>query len=193
MVPDVELIKLVAAGVLSGGVIAAVLGIVFQRRIATLAEQIKADYQRRLNIFQSERSWKEKSVSELLGPMYIQFDRSSRAFKRWEGKNAYLEVHVIKVANQTIRDFLLTKPHLIPPELLDSAGKLVEHYDRWLEEFDRVRGGERPDLEAPFVFVGPAGYPFPKDAEQRFKETFRSYWTALYGQPEGTTEEDVGH
>lgn len=178
--PDAGIWRLLAAGILSGGVIAAILGIMFQRRAATLAEEIKTDYQKRLSVFQAERAWKERSVSELLGPMYIQFDRSARAFERWEGRNTYLEVHVIKVANQTIRDLLLTKPHLIPPEVLEGAGKLIEHYDRWLEEFGRLREGQKPDLDAPFVFVGPAGYPFPKGAEQQFKKIFRSYWNDLF-------------
>jgi hypothetical protein len=45
-----------------------------------------------------------------------------------------------------------------------------------------VRGPDAadPDLEAPFVFVGPKGYPFPTDAEQAFRETYRNMWGELY-------------
>jgi hypothetical protein len=128
----------------------------------------------------SQRTWKERSVSELLGPVCIQLDRTGRAFRRWQVKNLYLEVKVIREGDIAIRDLLLKSPHLIPPELHDDAGLLIQHYDRWLEEFERVRQPEQPNLESPFVFVGPAGYPFPKESEQRFHEMYRKYWTDLY-------------
>jgi hypothetical protein len=70
---------------------------------------------------------------------------------------------------------------LIPPELLEDAGKLVEHYDVWLEKFEKQRLAEQPDLETPFTFVGPEGYPFPRQSAQRFKDKFREYWGQLYG------------
>jgi hypothetical protein len=84
----------------------------------------------------------------------------------------FLEANVIKKGNETIRDLLLTKPYLIPIDLLEDAGRLIQHYDRWLEEFERLRLAEKPDLDTPFAFVGPAGFPFPQDAEEHFKSAF---------------------
>jgi hypothetical protein len=57
----------------------------------------------------------------------------------------------------------------------------VEHYDRWLEEYARVRDEQNPDLDSPFVFAGPKGFPFPTDAEMHFHEAFRNYWQELFG------------
>jgi hypothetical protein len=37
-----------------------------------------------------------------------------------------------------------------------------------LEEFERVRGDKKRSEEEPFVFAAPKGFPFPRDAEQRF-------------------------
>jgi hypothetical protein len=128
----------------------------------------------------SQRAWKERSVAELLGPMNMQFDRTKRAFDRWQDQNLYLEVKVIKIGNETIRDLLLTKGHLIPPELLNDAGKLIEHYDVWLEVFERLRGGKEPDLKSKFTFAGPEGFPFPTEAETRFKAKYHEYWSQLY-------------
>jgi len=162
--------QLLAVALLSGAVASTIMSVVFTGYVTRVVEEVR-----------SQRAWKERSVTELLGPMNIQFGRTKRAFDRWNEKNLYLEAKVIKVGNETIRDLLLTKGHLIPPELLDDAGKLIEHYDVWLELFERQRGGKEPDLETPFTFAGPKGHPFPMDAEERFRLKYYQYWKELYG------------
>lgn len=173
--------NLMIAGLLSGAVISAVLGSILLRRAKQIEAEIKSQYDRNLAIFQSNRLWKEQSVSELLGPINIQLERTSRASRRWRTQNLFLEAKVIMQGNMVIRDLLLTKSHLIPPELQEDAGKLIEHYDIWLEEFDRLRNTEKPDLETRFVFVGPKGFPFPKDSENLFKKKYQEMWSDLYG------------
>jgi hypothetical protein len=162
--------QLVAAALISGTVVSAVAGILFTGYVTRVTEEVR-----------SQRTWKERSVADLLGPMNIQFDRTKRAFDRWKQKNLYLEAKVIKTGNETIRDLLLTKGYLIPPELLNDAGKLVEHYDVWIEIFERQRGGKEPDLKSDFTFAGSEGFPFPGDAETRFRAKYRQYWNELYG------------
>lgn len=162
--------QLVVAALISGTFVSAVAGVLFTGYVTRVTEEVR-----------SQRTWKERSVADLLGPMNIQFDRTKRAFDRWQKKNLYLEAKVIKVGNETIRDLLLTKGHLVPPELLDDAGKLVEHYDVWLEVFERQRGGKEPDLKSAFVFAGPEGFSFPHEAEEKFRATYRKYWQDLYG------------
>jgi hypothetical protein len=175
---------LLLAAVISSGVASAIAALVvrllFDRRLTRISEEIKADFERQLLLYRSDREWRERSVAELLGPVYIHLDRSARAFRRWRAKNVFIETAIMKEGNIAVRDLLLSKAHLLPPELLEHAGKLVEHYDRWLEEFERVRGGETPDLDAPFVFVGPQGYPFPQEAERAFRACFRRMWDDLY-------------
>lgn len=111
--------------------------------------------------------------------MYIQFDRTKRAFDRWDGKNLYLEANVIREGNTIIRDILLTKGHLIPSDLLEHAGKLIDHYDNWLEEFDRVRIKKESGENVAFFFT----YDFPRDSVAAFKESFRKIRDELY-QPD---------
>lgn len=163
-------VQLVVAALISGAVASTIVGVIFTGYVTRVKEEVR-----------SQRVWKERSVAELLGPMNIQFDRTKRAFDRWNERNLYLEAKVIKVGNETIRNLLLTRGHLIPPELLEDAGKLIEHYDVWLELFEKQRGGKEPDLESPFTFAGPKGYPFPTAAEKRFKEKYQQYWNELYG------------
>lgn len=165
------LLQTLLASLVSGAVIAAIGG-----------AWIKGRMDQQFLEFQSTHVWKEKCLSVLLGPMVMQLDRCQRAFDRWSEKNIYLEQKIIRVGNETIRDLLLTHGYLIPDDLMGDAGRLIEHYDRWLEEFDKVRGGAEPDLQQEFVFVGPKGFPFPKDAGTRFRERFRSMWKEVYGK-----------
>ena len=81
-----------------------------------------------------------------------------RAFNRYKAKNIYLETKVIAEGNTSIKNLLLSHGHLIPAELLDDAGRLVEHFEVWLEEFERVRDEKKPELETQFVFAGPQGF-----------------------------------
>lgn len=105
---------------------------------------------------------------ELLAPLIVQLDRTKSAFARWTDKNLSLESEIIREGNNEARRLLMTKAHLVPAQLEKDARRLVEHYDRWAEEYDRIRVRQK-DSAAPFVFVGPEGFPFPTDAEERFR------------------------
>jgi hypothetical protein len=168
------------AGAVSGSVIATIVGLVFHRRTTRIEEEIKAQFQSSLEIFRSRRSWKEQSISELLGLVYMQLDRTKSAFDRWRDQNLYLEAKVIGEGNRTIRNLLLEKGHLIPPTLLKDSGQLIEHYDYWLEMYESKRLAESPDLKTEFIFAGPQGYPFPRASAQRFQDEFLRLWDELY-------------
>jgi len=169
MVESVSIGQFAVSTVLSAGVVSVVMGLIFKGFVTKVEAEVK-----------SRRTWKEESVAELLGPLNMQFDRTKRAFIRWNTQNLFLEAKIIRVGNETIRDLLLNKGHLIPPELLEDAGKLIEHYDVWLEKFEKQRSSERPDLETQFVFVGPDGFPFPHESEKKFRNKFNEYWRKLY-------------
>jgi hypothetical protein len=163
--------QLLLTAILSSAVVSTIIGIALHGFKTRAEARAKSRY-----------AWKEQAVTELLAPLYMQFQRTERAFGRWNSKNLYLEMKVVKGGNEAIRDLLLMKGHLIPPELREDAGSLIEHYDVWLEKFEKQRLSESPDLNAPFVFVGPDGYPFPADEERKFRETFKAYWDDLYGK-----------
>ncbi len=96
----------------------------------------------------------------------------------------------MREANQTIRDLLLEKGHLVPQDLLADASRLVAHYDRWLEKYEATRaeretdgGGGATALTADDIFVSVAsdGYPFPVVSANNFHQRFRDTWKELYG------------
>jgi hypothetical protein len=117
----------------------------------------------------------------LLGQLCIQFGRTKRAFQRYNDTNLFLEAKVLKESNERIRDLLLEKPYLIPPELIEDAIRLIEHYHVWLDEFYKQRDSENPNLKAKFIFVRKKGFYFPRDSEQRFKDKYFELWNELYG------------
>ena len=145
-------------------------------------ERVKDDKESPLNEEQARvQAKKEQLLSELLAPMVMQLERTKQAFERWRGKNLYLEAEIIRKGNLAVRDLLIEKAGLVPADLIADANRLVIHYDRWLEEYDRIRGGAEPDLNEPFVFVGPMGYPFPTESERRFKARFEEVRQEVYG------------
>lgn len=174
------LLDALLAALFSGSFLSATLGFLFYRRTKAIEARVSEEMQQGLAVFQSRRSWREQSLAGLLGPMFMQLDRTERAFARWKTKNLYIESKIIREGNLAIRDLLLQKGHLIPPHLLPDASALVEHYDRWLEEFERRRVEQNPEGDADFVFVGPQGYPFPRMSAKRFEAAYREAWEELY-------------
>ena len=181
---EAGLTELILAAVISGGVVSVILTFVlrflFDRRLTTVSEEIKSQFEQQALVYRSNREWREQSVAELLGPVYMQLDRSTRAFGRWRERNDFLEGKVVKEANTQIRDLLLAKGSLLPPDLVEHAGDLIEHYDRWLEEYAVKREGPEAEIDTSPVYVGPKGYPFPDHAEKAFKETFHRMRRELY-------------
>ena len=167
-----------------GAIVTALLNLLFKARLERITIDIKNQADRISTIFRSQYTWREQSLSELLGPVNMLLNRTEGAFRRLTANNKFVEAKILKESNEKIRDLLLQKSHLIPSELIDDANKLVEHYDRYLEEFEKIRGGQNPDLEAPFVFVGPQGFPFPQKSADKFQDKYKQMWNEVYGENE---------
>ena len=83
------------SALLSSGVTVAAFELLSRRHVAEIENSVKAEYDRGLAVFTSERAWKEDAISQLLGPMIMQLDRTNRAFQRYGGNNTYLEAKVL--------------------------------------------------------------------------------------------------
>jgi hypothetical protein len=110
---------------------------------------------------------------ELLLPVKVHLERSDHVFKRWlrnKLKKPNVETEdAIKASNTAISALLRAKWHLLPEELEDDAAELLDHYDKWLAEYHRVRpGGVRNDEL--YVFA----YGFPHTAEANFTKHYAS-------------------
>jgi hypothetical protein len=164
---------------LSSGVVTFIGEQAAARRTERVVQEVRADFERRQQLVE----WRKESLASLLGPVVMQLDRTKRAFDRYEANNRFIESEILYKGNLAVRDLLLANGHLIPDELREVSGRLIEHYDRWLEEYDRVRGARPHAPDEPFVFVGPKGYPFPPDADRQFAATYRRMWAEVYGAP----------
>lgn len=176
-------------GLLSGSVLSFVGGVLLQRRTERIraesergnnqiVELIRDELARNQLRFKSTREREEEVLGELLGPVSWQLQRTRRGFEAWTSPDRFIENRIIREANVAARELLFAKGHLLPPEYWGDAHTLIEHYDRWLQEYEDVRAKGRS--EEGFVFVGPKGFPFPREAEERLQEYFRASWSRLY-------------
>jgi hypothetical protein len=156
---------LLVSGLLSGAVIAAALGFVLSKRT---------------DIFRSHRTWKERAVADLLAPIHMHLQRTRSARDNFSKNKTFIEGKVLRESNLAVRDLLLKNAYLIPPDLRNDASRLVNHYDRWFEEYERLRKTQNPNLDSLFDLGDPVGFPFPSDAEERFHESFKKHWNELY-------------
>ena len=99
----------------------------------------------------------------------MQLKRSKITLDKYKPNDSYREA-IFKECNETIRDLLLQKGFLIPPDLQPSAGDFLLHYDGWLQHYHQIREVEK-DMEKSFVFT----YDFPHDAAKKFQEKYALY------------------
>jgi hypothetical protein len=137
----------------------------FEEIRAKIQEQ--ADQVRGMNKLNLD--YKEQCLSEVLGPVYMLFERTSLALSRQTPNNQYIEREIYVKTNAAIRDILLSKAHLIPPDLLDDAAKLIDHYDHWIETFIQKRDVEK--ATDPYIYT----HDFPPGSDEKFKDTFHRY------------------
>lgn len=180
---DVTFSSFLGSGIATA-IVTTIFGTLLMRRNERIRASIQAQLAEAVKRFESKRSWKERALFDLFGPLQMEFERTYRAFRRWNKRDFYLEAKVVREGNQKIRDLLLSNGHLIapdPPDLMKAACQLIEHYDAWLQKYDDVRVTHRVPGDPEFVFTGPDGYPFPRHAEELFKQQFKSLQADLYG------------
>ena len=129
-------------------------------------------------------------MSELLAPLKVHLERSYASFSLWRRQDLFLE-EIIHDSNLFARDLLTAKSHMIPTDLMSEDSMLVEHYNAWLEEYDRVRPNDVRDPNQPFVFVGipPINKPFPSEASLKFIARFKEFQETANEQNRRQTQE----
>jgi hypothetical protein len=143
--------------------------------------EIKREFETRSAIETTNFEWK-KQTAKLLGQVYIHLNRTRLAFENTYSKlgkyNAYFEDEIVYTSNKRIRDLILENGHHIPPELLGEASALVEHYDAWLVKYNLFRK-VKGDINTIHIYVGPDGFSFPENAEEKFKNSYITLFNAI--------------
>jgi len=164
-----ELIKIILEAIIVSGI----LGYFFLNREERLKKTIEAEFKKRDTYFNAQFDYKRRALEEVLGPIMMQLKRSSIALRVYKPNDGYQEA-ILKQCNEIIRDLILAKGYLIPPDLQLEAGEFLEHYDGWLQHYHQLREVEKNIGEA-FVFT----HNFPHAAEKKFEEKYRLYRNEL--------------
>lgn len=186
-----EVILKVFEIMLTGGIAAGFIGILFSKREQDLKKELadheaalehkNGEYLKKLEFIlqnqKEENEYKRRVLEELLAPLYMSFLKTSKALRMYKPNNKFTEEKMLKHGNETILNILLHKAYLIPANLLEDSEALIIHYLAWLHEYHEQR--ENPDNanQTPFVFT----HDFPTKAEAHFKQAFHEYRNELYG------------
>ena len=146
----------------STGITSGLISILTLRRTRRIEESVKRESQK----IQENK----KILNELIGPVVMGMYVTKRAFQKYKVGGGYLENFVLKEANKKNRDLLMGMGHMLQGDMLVHALCLIEHYDAWLGEWDRMRS---LDTTKGLVWAGPMGYPFPTLSEKAFMEFHR--------------------
>jgi len=164
---------------ISSGIAATFISRMMLKGSKQVEEEIRESSEKSIHTFESTRIAKEQMLHELIGPVVMHLFRTKRAFNRYKGEDGYLEAEVLYKGNKSIRDMLLQKGYLLDASMLEHAIKLIEHYDVWLEEYEKIT--KKKSSSVRFVFSGPSGFPFPQDSEQAFLKACNTLKGELYG------------
>lgn len=154
-------------------ILTGIIAYFFHKKTERFNAEVKNEFEILSRIQNTDLEWKKQSA-KLLGQVYIHLNRTRLAFANYHKLRNYdefFENEIMYHSNKHIRDSILENGHYIPPEILEEASKLVEHYDVWLVKYHRLRK-ELNDKTTVHVYVGPDGVPYPQDAEEKIKAEY---------------------
>ncbi|MCT4625361.1 MAG: hypothetical protein N4A46_17185 [Schleiferiaceae bacterium] len=142
--------------------------------IASKAALLLGEQDQLVNLNSEEK----RLVYNVLLPLEVYFKRTGSLFKTWiskEPKNPDIAIEqYLHEANTSLQSILLENLEHLPESLHESANQLINHLNAWLIEYDELRPKGKRKLEPAFVFVGPKGYGYPREAEQKFLDHLNS-------------------
>ncbi|MFZ1784899.1 MAG: hypothetical protein WAU23_06815 [Ferruginibacter sp.] len=172
-----ELFKIILGSSIVTTLLTSIIAYIFHKK----TERTNAEIKREFEILSQDFDWKQKTT-ELLGQVYIHLNRTRLAFENKYSKlkkyDAFYEDEIFYSSNKRIRDILLENGHHIPPELLEEASKLIEHYDAWLIKYNNLRKVNKDETTIQ-IYVGPDGFRFPEKAEDMFKEKYTEMFQVI--------------
>ncbi|GAB0157420.1 hypothetical protein CHRYSEOSP005_26950 [Chryseobacterium sp. Alg-005] len=177
-----ELLKQILGSTITTTLITSVIVYFFHKRTEKQNALIKREFEKLSQKDNAHFEWRKNTV-ELLGQVYIHLNRTSLGFKNTYSKlkkyDPFYENEIMYHSNKHIRDVLISNGHYLPPDLLDEATKLIEHFDAWLTKYNQVRTIEKND-QIKQIYVGPDGFRFPENAEKMFKDKYVEMFNSLH-------------
>lgn len=164
-------VQLLLAGILSGSFFSATLGLVGLKYAEKIKGEITQSVQTSLYDYQTDQEWQRRSLVELFAPLDVNLERSKRAYGRWQGNLRQEELEILRETNARVRKLILDNYYLIPSNLQMDASTLVEHYDIWLQTYNKPNVSEYDDK---FIVkeLSEKGRLFPKKSARRLRQNF---------------------
>ena len=95
-----------------------------------------------------------------LGALKTQLDRSEVAYHAYiDSGQTFLYAKILKKSNDGIRDLLLSKTHLLPPDLYGNAIALLHHIDVWSVLWEDTFLIRNPSITCVFSFANDVIFP----------------------------------
>jgi hypothetical protein len=177
-----ELLQQILGSSIVTALFTAIIAYFFHKRTERHNAILKREFEALAKKDTSYFEWRKNTV-ELLGQVYIHLNRLKLAFQNKYSKikdhDPFYEDEIIYQSNKHIRDLLINNGHFLPPELLDEATKLVEHFDVWLTKYHQTRIVQK-DFHSKQIYVGPDGFRFPENAEKMFKDKYVEMFNELH-------------
>jgi hypothetical protein len=110
----------ILAALISGTVVATVVGALLKFHFDTSFEEFKSAHNR-----------DETVLTQLVGPVVMLLDRTEAVAKRYgerSTRRTFGDADLLRASNEAMRDLLIFKGYLIPAALLKDAHCLVVHY-----------------------------------------------------------------
>lgn len=166
-------IQIILGSSIGTSILTGIIAYFFHKKTERFNAEVKNEFEIISRIQNTDLEWKKQSA-KLLGQVYIHLNRTRLAFNAYsklKNYDEYFENEIMYHSNKHIRDSILENGHYIPPEILEEASRLVEHYDAWLVKYLHLRT-ELNDKTKVHVYVGPDGVPYPQVAEDKIKAEY---------------------
>ena len=176
-----EILQIVLGSTLATTFFTSVIAYLFHKKTERTNALIKREFELLAQRQNTDLEFK-KQTAQLLGQVYIYLNRTRKSYENKYSKlkeyNQYYEDEIIYKSNQQLRSLLLENGHYIPPDLLEEASKIVEHFDVWFSKYHQIRKINK-DTDTIQIYVGEDGFRFPMTAEDKFKESYIKLYESL--------------
>ena len=123
--------------------------------------------------------WKEDSLINFLGPLFVQIDRVESALFLHE-KDENIALQLAEDSMYSIQNLVVNNLHLVPNHLIIDAQKMLKYCDIWGLKIRKIPYWLDSEYKNKCTLLELAREDFPFMSSERFKSHFDQYWKEMY-------------
>ena len=107
-----------------------------------------------------------KQVFEsLIAPLHFQLEVSDKCFRNYLDEKNFQNAEALYASNKKVVQLIKENVEMIPTELKDDIGLLINHYEHWFSQYRQHLKKIKPSPADPFIFrPAPNHIPYPAEA-----------------------------